>query len=335
MRFQFAALACGAIAGLCRRAYPKVMAAPAAAPAAPAAKAKDEEPDEAPFDTTKFQHFGNTKDTIFSRRFKPFTLGEVINLGPDVAIFRFLLPNEDDVFALPPCSTLQCLVKQGSQMVEQIQRFYTPITPNGAKGYFDIIVRKYPGGRMTEHLFSMEAGERMQFRTISTKLKYIPNKWKEVGLIGGGTGITSLLQVIRAVVENPSDKTKCTLLFANRTERKILLKGLLDQLVKDSNGRFFAHYTVDSVTEKWDGMVGKIDAAMIQKTMPKPSKDNIICVCGPDKMMQSLCGIPSAVLKAMSGGYAYQPMHSGLGNLGDLAGALGDLGYGNDEVYRF
>ena len=37
-----------------------------------------------------------------------------------------------------------------------------------------------------------------------------------VGLIAGGTGITPMLQIIRAMIKDPEDETKVHLLFANQ-----------------------------------------------------------------------------------------------------------------------
>jgi cytochrome-b5 reductase len=81
------------------------------------------------------------------------------------------------------------------------------------------------------------------------KIAYTPNMKKHLGMIAGGTGLTPMLQVIRAIVENPgitlhwsdfgviislslmtnpfmltADKTEVTLVFANQSERDILLK---------------------------------------------------------------------------------------------------------------
>lgn len=38
----------------------------------------------------------------------------------------------------------------------------------------------------------------------------------KVGLIAGGTGITPMLQIIRAMIKDPEDKTEVSLLFANQ-----------------------------------------------------------------------------------------------------------------------
>lgn len=270
----------------------------------------------------------------FDHQFRPFRLGEVINLAEDVAIFRFLTPNADDTFALAPCSTLQACFKSGTNIIEQVMRFYTPITENGTKGYFDLLVKKQPKGRMTETLFSMEVGESLFFRIVEYKLTYGANKWKHVGMIGGGTGITPLYQVIQHSLAMPEDKTKLSLLFANQTEGKILLRGCLDEYA-EKHPRFDVNYTVDRAEPGWKGYTGHITEEMIKKHMPAPGRDMKILVCGPDGMMTALCGAGVGVLKAMSGSNPWQPAGGNMLNFTDVEGVLGKMGYDKEMLYRF
>src|SRR3989338_8037770 len=114
---------------------------------------------------------------------------DIVEIAPDVKIFRFALPDPSDTFTLPPCSTVQSRIWVGSSANDYVERFYTPCTPNGAKGHFDLIVRNHHG-RMTTPLFKLKVGETMDFRAIMFKLKYRPNKWEDVGMIAGGSGIT-------------------------------------------------------------------------------------------------------------------------------------------------
>lgn len=277
------------------------------------------------------------KAPIFDHHFRPFQLGEVINLSEDAAIFRFLLHSPDDEFDLVACSTLQASFKEGANAVDNPTRFYTPITANGTKGYFDLIVRKYPHGRFTEHLFGMDIGETLSFRCIQYKMRYKPNKWREMGLIGGGTGITSLLQAMRASFGDASDKTKISLLYANRSESKILLRGLIDDFATRFADRFKVTYIVDKADNPatWTGRTGHITEELIKELMPPPADDICVLVCGPDKMMSSVVGAPPAVLKQMSGGLAAQPTMAIVNNLQDVQGLMGRLGYLSEMVYRF
>jgi len=284
------------------------------------------------------QHAGGPGLTA---KFKPFKLGEIINLTEETAIFRFLFDDPDQEFHLVPCSTLQARKLGGPNRVEHLDRKYTPITPNGTKGYFDLIVKKQPHGRFTEHLWQMMPGDTIDFRILQHKLRYLPNVYDNVGMIGTGSGISALLQVIRASLADPNDRTKLTLLTANPTDRRVLLKGTLDELSKDSNGRFKTYYTVDKVVdnsrEPWQGFVGLIDANLIKKTMPPPAHKNIILVCGSEMLLNTLCGVPLAVMKPWTSGQNSQPTHfAGPGNLSsELNGALAECGYTSSNVYRF
>ncbi|ESL12099.1 cytochrome-B5 reductase [Trypanosoma rangeli SC58] len=278
------------------------------------------------------------KEGAFETKFRPYVLGEVINLAEDVAIFRFLLPKPDMEFDLVPCSTLQACYKQGTNIVDQPMRFYTPITRNGTKGYFDLLVRKQMRGRFTECLFSMNVGDSLLFRVVQYKLRYKKNAWEKVGMIGGGTGLCPLLQFLNASLDTPGDTTQLSLLFANRSENRILLKGLLDKLARENSHRLKVYYTVDALQDEdaaYTGFIGYITEEMLRQTMPEPSLKNLLLLCGPDGMMAKLAGLPPAVLKAMSGGMAYQPTGTVLSNLADVEGILGRMGYTKDMVYRF
>lgn len=308
----------------------------------------------------------SAKRHAFSTKFQPFVLGEVLNLAEDVAIFRFLLKDPNDEFSLIPCSTLQAHFKEGSNIVDQPMRFYTPITPNGTKGYFDLLVKKQRPGRFTEHLFSMNVGDPLLFRVVQYKLEYKKNKWTHAGLIAGGTGLCPILQFMDASLQTPGDTTQLSMLFANRSENKILLKGMLDEKAKKHKDRLQIFYTCDSfddpnmipnpayrkgaplkidITQQpetspdgkkyFHGFKGYMDVPMLKATMPPPSDSTIILVCGPDPMLARVCGSAKGVMKAMSGGHAYQPSGVMLNNAADVGGFLGDMGYTKDMLYRF
>lgn len=285
---------------------------------------------------------GRKRRTSFSGNFEPYELAEVIPLSHDVALFRFLLHDIDDEFNLRPCSTLQARMKLGVQAIDNVVRFYTPVTPNRTRGFFDIIVKRKQSGRMTEHLFGMHVGDKLLFRSVAFKMHYQFDKWKQLGMIAGGTGFTPMLQVIRHSLmevddQGRRDHTKLSFLFCNRTEREILLKGLFDDLAKKFPDRFRMFYCVDQSVDpaKWPHYTGYVTREMIEHTMPPPSDKSMILLCGPDQLLHHVAGTPMNALHIMSGGLNIQPVAPDLANLTSLGGILGELGYEPHMVYKF
>lgn len=84
---------------------------------------------------------------------------------------------------------------------------------------------------MSQYLDSLSIGDTVLCRGPSGKVEYCgqglfrikePGKpqrervARQVGLIAGGTGITPILQILRAVLKDTEDDTEVSLLFANQ-----------------------------------------------------------------------------------------------------------------------
>ena len=111
-----------------------------------------------------------------------------------------------------------------------MERAYTPTSLTDDKGTFELVIKVYPNGKVTEHLFNMKEGDEIMVKGPFPKFKYVPNMKKRLGMLCGGTGIAPMLQVIKEVLRNPDDKTEISLVFANETFEDILLKSTLDEL---------------------------------------------------------------------------------------------------------
>jgi cytochrome-b5 reductase len=97
---------------------------------------------------------------------------------------------------------------------------------------------------------------------------YTPNMRRHLGIIFGGTGITPMLQIIRAIIrgrpqDGGVDQTRVDLIFANVNPDDILLKQDLGRLAKEDEG-FRVHYVLSHPPEGWHGGVGFVTAGMIK-----------------------------------------------------------------------
>lgn len=111
---------------------------------------------------------------------------------------------------------------------------------------------------------SLIIGQTIKVRGPKGAMVYTPNMVRAFGMIAGGTGITPMLQIIRAVIRGrpTGDKTEIDLIFANVNNEDILLKEDLDQLAKDDKG-FRVHYVLNNPPENWNGGVGFVTPEMI------------------------------------------------------------------------
>lgn len=99
-------------------------------------------------------------------------------------------------------------------------------------------------------------------------------------MIAGGTGITPMLQIIRAALKNPADMTKLSLIYANVTLDDILLKKELDELTARHSRRFTVHYVLNNPPENWAGGVGFVSKDHIEKYMPRSGNGIKVLMCG-------------------------------------------------------
>ena len=91
-----------------------------------------------------------------------------------------------------------------------------------------------------------------------------------------------MYHLIQDVLKNPSDSTQLWLLFANHTEADILMRDKLESLAQQHPDRFKLFLTVTRAEkpEEWDHFVGHVNANMIKATLPPPSSDTLIVMCG-------------------------------------------------------
>ena len=119
-------------------------------------------------------------------------------------------------------------------------------------------------------------------------MKYTPNMVREIGMLAGGTGITPMLQIIRAILKNPNDITRVSLIYANVTPDDILLREDLENLEKKYPEKFSLHLVLEKPLQGWTGRVGFITEAMIREHCPPSAADIKILICGPPPMVSAM-----------------------------------------------
>lgn len=171
---------------------------------------------------------------------------------------------------------------------EEVVKPYTPTTLDSDVGYFDLVIKMYPQGRMSYHFQELREGDYLAVKGPKGRFKYQSGQVRAFGMIAGGTGITPMFQVTRAILENPSDNTNINLIYANVTFEDILLKEELDNLACSFPNRFSVYYVLNQPPETWNGGVGFVSKEMIKTHLPAPAPDIKILRCGPPPMNRTM-----------------------------------------------
>lgn len=259
------------------------------------------------------------------KEFRSFPVVEKEKLSEDSYRVRVGLTSPDATLGLTVSSLLTIAYEQDGKMVG---RPYTPISTRDQKGYADFVIKAYPprtdgkAGGVAAHICGLKPGESLSMKGPWNKMAYEANKYKHIGMVAGGSGITPMLQVVLEILNNPDDRTRVTLLYANKREEDILLRSTLDALEKKhGKGKFSVAYTLDEAGFFWGGQKGFVTAAMLRAAgLPLPGDEGskFVYACGPPPMMTSVSGSKGPK-----------------GSQGDVGGVLKELGFSADQVYKF
>ncbi|KAK3322583.1 hypothetical protein B0H66DRAFT_554735 [Apodospora peruviana] len=231
------------------------------------------------------------KKVLKPDQFQDFELKEKTVISHNVAIYRFKLPSPSSILGLPIGQhiSIGAVLEQPDGSTKEIVRSYTPISGDHQPGYFDLLIKSYPTGNISRHMAGLAVGQAIKVRGPKGAFVYTPNMVRHFGMIAGGTGITPMLQVVRAIIRGRAagDRTEVDLIFANVTPADILLKEDLDALAEEDKG-FRVYYVLDKPPAGWEGGVGYVTTDMITKWLPKPADDVKILLCGPPPMISGL-----------------------------------------------
>jgi len=236
-----------------------------------------------------------------SRAWTKAKLSEVKNVSWDTRIFVFDLEQEKQSLGLPIGQHLMIKVSDPVTK-EAIIRSYTPISDTSMQGKMELLVKVYfpsetiPGGKMTMALDKLSLGAEIDCKGPTGRFEYLGNgrvliggkerKVRSFKMICGGTGITPIFQVLRAVMQDPQDPTTCVVLDGNRLEEDILCRVELDAYVAADRRKCTVVHTLTKGSESWNGRRGRISEELVME-YAAPEHESMAILCGPEAMLKS------------------------------------------------
>ena len=152
------------------------------------------------------------------------------------------------------------------------------------RAYYEITVAAVEGGFVSGYLLrQLKVGDRLEANGPAGVFRYHPVfHSKRSVFLGGGSGITPFVSMIRTALESGEDRD-ITLLYGSRTEELAMYHR---ELAAFAEGHPNFHYTLTLSDEEKEGMEhGFIDAERIRAHVP----DILDCtyyMCGPAVMME-------------------------------------------------
>lgn len=216
----------------------------------------------------------------------------------DTKILTFALDHEQQSLGLPIGQHLMMRVRDRATQ-EALVRSYTPISHQTKNGFVDVLVKVYyeskekKGGKMSQALDALPLGQSVDFKGPVGKFEYRgrgeflvngrARRVSELIMICGGSGITPIYQVYRAIMEDREDRTKVVLLNGNRLIEDILCREELDRLAKGNDDRCKIVYTLTQAPDEWKGLRGRISGSLLQEHAPC-KEDSMVLMCGPEAL---------------------------------------------------
>ncbi|UPL01929.1 hypothetical protein LCI18_012863 [Fusarium solani-melongenae] len=235
------------------------------------------------------------------------TAASIVNRHSSIAyasgVFLFIIAALQRTFSLPTPRTVlkpdlflelelshKFPISNNTAMLgTDVIRSYTPITDDTTAGHVDLIIKSYANGNISQHVSTLKIGQSIKFRGPKGAFRYTPNMARRIGMIAGGTGITPMLQIARAIFRGRpfGDRTTVDLIYANETFADILLKEELDQIARDDKN-FHIYYVLNKPPANWTGHIGFVSRELIKDQLPAAADDVKILLCGPPPMIRAM-----------------------------------------------
>jgi nitrate reductase (NAD(P)H) len=251
------------------------------------------------------------------KKWIPLKIEKKVPLSHDCILLRLQLESPEHQVGMP---VGQHLYLRGEWKGKKVMRAYTPSSLNGTLGAIEFVIKiyfsganaSYPGGgALTQFLNQLNEGDTIDVKgpvghivyenggklIIDKKLR--PNNVKKMTLMGGGTGVAPMLQLIVAILSDPRDETEIVFIYANKSEKDVLLKYTLDRLEREHPARFRIHYLISNALDnsysediaKGRMQVGRISQRIIALHGFDASNDgtSVAIMCGPPAFEEDTC----------------------------------------------
>lgn len=223
-----------------------------------------------------------------SLKFVPLKVLEVIRETADANTVVFEAP-ADGSFTYLPGQYLTLKFEVGG---ESLRRAYSLCSSPITESHLAVTVKRVDDGRVSNHIAdNLKAGDSVEVMPPmgNFKLEIDSTRAHHYVLIGGGSGITPLMSILKSVLEKEPN-SKLTLVYGNRDINSIIFKSKLESLEASSAGRLRVIHSLDASDDTWTGLKGQLNRqvllGLLSDVMGMDQLGKSFWLCGPRGMME-------------------------------------------------
>jgi len=200
----------------------------------------------------------------------------------DTKTFHFRLPATATLDMLPG----DYLYVHATINGKAVKRPYTPSSLPGITGHFDLTVKRYETGLISKYLHEQKVGDSVLMSGPNQGGHWVDGMAKKVGFVAGGTGITSMISIVRWILTQRLD-AELFLVFANKTEVDIIFREEWDRNVRE-HSNFHCYHVLEQPPVGWSQGIGRITDDILRRHLPPADSETVIFLCGPPPMVDHL-----------------------------------------------
>lgn len=216
-------------------------------------------------------------------RFLTLRIKEIVNITKDAVNVVFEKPESE--FNYQPGQFITIISTVNGN---KIRRAYSLCSTPFEDEFPAITVKRVIDGRMSNYVNdTFKAGDAV---AVMEPMGQFTTEFKEgavrkVTFIGGGSGITPLISIIRSMILKEL-KTQITLIFANRNVQHVIFWEMLEKLSAANNDRFKVIHVLEDDPEGLAEIVGRLSSERLDNLVKEHElSDSEFFVCGPQPMM--------------------------------------------------
>lgn len=232
------------------------------------------------------------------------TLDKKTELSHDTYLFHFTIPHGTKSLDIGQHVMLR-LPESPENPKATVVRAYTPVSEPTDEDKLDLLVKLYrstptvEGGKMSMAFDRLSPGSIVDFKNSpSNRFKYlgrgevmlngVQRSVQSLYMVCGGSGITPMFQVLRAIMKDESDTTKCIVLDGNRLEEDIMCRAELESFTaNDKMNKCKIIHTLTQPSDTWSGYKGRISGELIDRYVVR-EQGSLVLLCGPMNLEQAV-----------------------------------------------